>query len=251
MHNLVIDIGNTNHKLAIFNGRDLVHFQHTKQINTAIIKDLILKFSVTASSISSVSEDHQELIDFLKTETTFYPFTTSLDLGVKNRYKTPKTLGLDRWAKVVAANHDYAGTPCFIIDAGTCVTYDLLNSDSAYFGGSISPGIGMRFAALNFYTKRLPLVNWNANEAIIPEGVDTNTAITNGVLQGIVNEVEGNIALQNKVNNGLRVLITGGDATFLLEQLKNSIFAPQIIHDPYLVLKGLNEVIAFEYVQKD
>ncbi|RZK23354.1 MAG: type III pantothenate kinase, partial [Flavobacterium sp.] len=142
-------------------------------------------------------------------------------------------------------------TACFIIDAGTCITYDLLNSDSVYFGGSISPGIGMRFAALNFYTKRLPLVDWNTSETQIPEGTDTITAIKNGVLRGIVNEVEGNIAIENKINNGLRVLITGGDATFLLEQLKNSIFAPQITHDPYLVLKGLNEVIAFEYVQKD
>jgi type III pantothenate kinase len=109
----------------------------------------------------------------------------------------------------------------------------------------------MRFAALNHYTERLPLLEWNPVDTVIPDGRDTATAIRNGVLQGIVNEVVGNISIQNKINKGLNVLITGGDATFLLEQLKNSIFAPQIIHDPYLVLKGLNEVIAFEYVQKD
>ena len=67
----------------------------------------------------------------------------------------------------------------------------------------------------------------------------------------VINEVEGFIAFNAKNNKELKVVITGGDATFLLEQLKNSIFAPQIIHDPYLVLKGLNEVIAFEYVQKN
>jgi type III pantothenate kinase len=251
MHNLVIDIGNTNHKLAIFKGRNLVHCQYTKQIDVAIIEGLISKYGVSSSTISNVGLDQAEEVELLKRKTRFQPFTTALELGVRNFYRTPETLGLDRWAKVVAANHEYQGAACFIIDAGTCITYDLLHPDSAYFGGSISPGIGMRFAALNHYTKRLPLLNWNADETDIPDGVDTSTAIRNGVLQGVVNEVDGHIAHQNNINKGLRVLLTGGDATFLLEQLKNSIFAPQITHDPYLVLKGLNEVIAFEYVQKD
>jgi type III pantothenate kinase len=251
MHNLVIDIGNTNHKLAIFRGRDLIHYQYTRQVSTALISDLISQYKVTASTISNVGEEQAEAVELLKRETRFYHFSTTLELGVKNFYKTPETLGLDRWAKVVAANRQLAGVACFIIDAGTCITYDLLNVGSIYYGGSISPGVGMRFSALNHYTKRLPLLDWDGAETAIPEGVDTNTAIKNGVLQGVVNEVEGNISLQNKINEGLKVLITGGDATFLSEQLKNSIFAPQIIHDPYLVLRGLNEVIAFEYVQKD
>jgi type III pantothenate kinase len=251
MHNLVIDIGNTNHKLAIFSGRDLVHFQYTKEISSAVVDELIAKFNVNASSILSVGKEHEELVSLLKRKTKFHPFGTTLQLNVKNYYKTPETLGLDRWAKVLATSQEYPGKACFIIDSGTCITYDLINSESEYFGGSISPGVGMRFAALNLYTNRLPLLEWNPMDTEIPAGVDTVTAIRNGVLQGIVNEVEGNISIQNKINKGLRVLITGGDATFLLEQLKNSIFAPQIIHDPYLVLKGLNEVIAFEYVQKD
>lgn len=247
----MIDIGNTNHKLAIFRGRELIHYQYTRQMSVALISDLISKYQVTASTISTVGEEQAEAVELLRRETRFYPFSTTLELGVKNHYKTPQTLGLDRWAKVVAANHQYGGAACYIIDAGTCITYDLLNAGSLYYGGSISPGVGMRFSALNHYTKRLPLLDWDANETGIPEGVDTSTAIRNGVLQGVVNEVEGNISLQNKINKGLKVLITGGDASFLSEQLKNSIFAPQIIQDPYLVLKGLNEVIAFEYVQKD
>jgi len=251
MHNLVIDIGNTNHKLAIFKGRDLVHYQYVKQISKPLIESLIAEYSVIASCISSVGSDYKEELDLLKERTTFYSFSTNVNLGVKNYYRSPQTLGLDRWAKVLSANFDYRGLPCFIIDAGTCITYDLINSQSEYYGGSISPGVGMRFSALNHYTKRLPLLEWDVDHTDIPDGVDTPSAIRNGVLQGVVNEVEGNISLQNKINKGLTILITGGDASFLLEQLKNSIFAPQIIHDPYLVLKGLNEVIAFEYVQKD
>ena len=100
----------------------------------------------------------------------------------------------------------------------------------------------MRFEALNHYTGRLPLIKWNKDD-VVPEGSNTANAIKNGVLQGILNEVEGFITLEDKRNTNLKIILTGGDADFLNKQLKNSIFAPQIIHEPYLVLKGLNEVI--------
>ncbi len=251
MHNLVIDIGNTNHKLAIFNGRDLVHFQSSELVSIRLLEGLIEQYQVEHSIISSVGALYEEVIEVLNMKTTFHSFSTASLSGVKNYYKTPSTLGLDRWAKVIAANAYYPAENCYIIDAGTCITYDLVNSSAEYFGGGISPGIGMRFEALSHYTKRLPVIHWNRDDFTIPPGTDTVTAIKNGVLYGVVGEVNSSIELQQKKNKELKVLITGGDATFLLEQLKNSIFAPQIIHDPYLVLKGLNEVIAFEYVQKD
>ncbi len=250
MHNLVIDIGNTNSKLAVFDGKTLVNFQILKDIVPADLNDIIKRYAVSSSSVSSVSEDSEEVIEALKSSTNYIPFSTSVNTGIKNHYETLETLGLDRWAKVIAANSYYRGKSCLMIDAGTCITYDLLNSDSEYHGGSISPGIDMRFKALHLFTGRLPMVDYN-NEAEIPKGTNTSSAIKNGVLQGVINEVEGFISAYNKENKGLTVLLTGGSASFLLEQLKNSIFAPQIIHDPYLVLKGLNEVIAFEYVQKN
>ena len=251
MHNLVIDIGNTNSKLGIFNGRELIANQSLKHLTTDVLIDLIGLYSINNSTISSVGRELEEVIDVLRTHTDYFPFSTDVNTGIKNYYASPKTLGLDRWAKIIAAHQCYPGKRCFIIDAGTCITYDLLTGQSEYFGGSISLGLHMRFEALHHFTRRLPLVEWNSTDTEIPKGTDTRSAIKNGVLQGIVNEVEGFIALHNKENKDVTVLITGGDAAFLLEQLKNSIFAPQIIHDPYLVLKGLNEVIAFEYVQKN
>ena len=251
MHNLVIDIGNTNSKVAVFENRLLVFFQSADLPEQRMLADLIDKYSITHSAVSNVRQDVAEITAFLKENTSFIQFSTQLNTGIKNFYQTLSTLGQDRWAKVIAAHHIYAGLNCLIIDAGTCITYDLLNNEGEYYGGSISLGISMRFKALNHYTGKLPLVEWDKDAVQIPDGTDTINAITNGVLQGAINEVEGFIALYNKNNKDLKVLITGGDATFLLEQLKNSIFAPQIIHDPYLVLKGLNEVIAFEHVQKD
>jgi type III pantothenate kinase len=251
MHNLVIDIGNTNSKIAVFDDKVLVFFQSTDQTDQNILTELIEKYHIVNSAVSSVRQDVSAITTVLETNTKYIPFSTQLNTGIKNHYKTLSTLGQDRWAKVIAVHHAYPNQNCLIIDAGTCMTYDLLDQEGAYFGGSISPGINMRFKALNHYTGKLPLVKWDKEAEHIPEGTDTETAIISGVLQGVINEVEGFIALEHKNNKDLKVVITGGDATFLLEQLKNSIFAPLIIHDPYLVLKGLNEVIAFEYVQKD
>ena len=251
MHNLVLDIGNSNSKIAVFNGQELLHYQTLKYLDVHLLKEWIEKYKIQNSILSSVGIDAEALVNVLKANTNYIEFSTQTNTGVKNEYKTPSTLGLDRWAKVIAAHQLYPHKNCFMIDAGTCITYDLLNSRAEYFGGSISLGINMRFEALNHFTKRLPLINWDPEQNNIPIGTDTLTAIENGVLQGIVNEVEGFIALQNKNNKDLVVVITGGNAAFLLKQLKNSIFAPQVTHDPYLVLKGLNEVIAFEYVQKN
>jgi len=251
MHNLVLDIGNTNGKLAVFKDRELLHYQSLSQLSPVLLKEIIEKYKVNNSTISSVSRELDEVIDTLKQNSNYVEFSTSLNTGIKNYYQSVQTLGLDRWAKVVAANCLYRNENCLMIDAGTCITYDLLNDQAEYYGGSISLGFQMRFQALNHFTGRLPLVEWNREELEIPEGRDTGSAIKNGVLQGTMNEVEGFIAQQNKNNKDLKVLITGGDAAFLLVQLKKTIFAPQIIHDPYLVLKGLNEVIAFEYVQKN
>jgi len=251
MHNLVIDIGNTNSKIAVFDDQVLVFFQSLSQIDNDQLEVLIKTYDIVNCTLSSVKQDVSEVIALLQKFTNYIAFTTQINTGVTNNYKTPSTLGQDRWAKVIAAHHAYPHQNCLIIDAGTCITYDFLNNTGEYYGGSISLGINMRFKALNYYTGKLPLIEWDKETQNIPSGTDTHTAITNGVLQGVINEVEGFIGINAHKNKDIKVVITGGDATFLLEQLKNSIFAPQIIHDPYLVLKGLNEVIAFEYVQKN
>jgi type III pantothenate kinase len=252
MHNLVIDIGNTNSKVAVFKEKMLVFFKSLEENPEDELKEIIKKYNVANTTFSSVKQGLSPGITaILEANTNYSVFSTQVKTGVKNYYQSLSTLGQDRWAKIIAVHQQFPRQNCLVIDAGTCITYDLLNSDEAYYGGSISLGIGMRFKALNHYTGKLPLISWNNDTKIIPSGTNTETAILNGVLQGVVNEITGFIAGIAKNNIDLKIVITGGDATFLLEQLKNSIFAPQIIHDPYLVLKGLNEVIALKYVQKD
>ncbi|WP_231458815.1 MULTISPECIES: type III pantothenate kinase [unclassified Pedobacter] len=243
MHNLSIDIGNSATKIAVFSGKDIVHYQRFEQVATSDLLHLINQFNIQKSIISSVDEEIKSLEDFLKNHTEYVRFSALLSNGVLNKYKTPETLGLDRWAAILGANAIFKGQAFLVIDAGTCITYDLLNQNQEYFGGSISPGINMRFNAVHHFTGRLPLVKWDDKEAI-PAGTDTQSAIKNGILQGVLNEIEGFISLNKIQESALKVIITGGDADFLVNQLQNSIFAPLIIKDSYLVLKGLNEAIA-------
>ena len=242
MHNLVIDIGNTYSKIAVFEQKELIHFEQLEKVEENNLLKLITEYHIENSTVSSVSNEIGYLEILLKERTSYTRFSTEIMGSIKSHYESPATLGLDRWAKVIAAHCLYRGSNTLMIDAGTCITYDVLTASSEYFGGSISLGLNMRFKALNHYTGRLPLVNWDKEEDI-EEGMNTQKAIKRGVLQGAVNEIEGFIAIEHKRNKDLKVVLTGGDSLFLTKQLKNSIFAAQITHEPYLVLKGLNEVI--------
>jgi type III pantothenate kinase len=243
MQNLSIDIGNSYTKIAVFENKNIIHYKRYNEFKQSDLAHILKDFKIKNSVISTVDEDIVELEAYLRLNTNYTRFTTKLSNGVKNNYGSPNTLGLDRWAAVIAAKSLGLSSYCLVIDAGTCITYDILTANSTYFGGSISPGINMRFKAMHEFTGRLPLVSWDVND-IIPEGSNTHNAIRNGVLQGVLNEIEGFIAHYNNEEATLKVILTGGDAEFLFKQLQNSIFAPQIIIEPYLVLKGLNEVIA-------
>lgn len=82
----------------------------------------------------------------------------SVKLPITVQYETPETLGKDRLAAAVGANYLEPGKDLLVIDAGTAITYELIEASGAYLGGNISPGMTTRFKALNFYTKKLPLV---------------------------------------------------------------------------------------------
>ncbi|MDQ8003864.1 MAG: type III pantothenate kinase [Pedobacter sp.] len=243
MRNLVVDIGNTYSKIAVFEQKELIHFLQLKKLEEKDLLKLIAEYQIENSTVSSVGNEINHLEILLNKHTHYTRFTTEIMGSIKSHYESPATLGLDRWAKVIAAHCLYKGINTLMIDAGTCITYDVLTAKNEYFGGSISLGLNMRFKALNHYTGRLPLVNWDKEQERIEEGSNTQNAIKRGVLQGALNEIEGFIAIEHKRNKDLKVVLTGGDSLFLTKQLKNSIFAAQITHEPYLVLKGLNEVI--------
>ena len=151
-------------------------------------------------------------------------------------YKTPDTLGPDRLAAVAEACMQQPGRDLLVIDSGTAITYDLVTADGLYVGGNISPGIGMRLKALHHYTGKLPLVDKEGERVSI--GDTTETAIREGVLQGVDYEIDGYIRAYTLKYPELLVFLTGGNAFLLDNRLKNRTFA-----DNLLVVKGLNRIL--------
>ncbi len=239
MANLVIDIGNTFIKAAIFEGDDLVFTDHYPLLDNQTLDTFFNRYNIEKAIISTVKKQGNEWETTLSQKTRLIYFNTAMATGINNHYKTPHTLGLDRLAAVIGANYLYPQQSTLIIDGGTCITYDFVDAGANYFGGSISPGLNMRYKALNHYTAVLPVVNQD-KDFKKNAGDDTETAIKSGVQNGIKHELTGFIESYAKHSSKLNIILTGGDSIFFDSLLKNSIFAPYIKNEPYLVLKGLN-----------
>jgi len=241
MATLVIDIGNSYIKTAIFNVDELVWVQSSVTIDEKLIKQTLKEYKPEKAIFSTVKKNNEGWETSISKNIPLIKFDRSMATSIKNHYRTPHTLGLDRLAAVIGANAIYPKQTNFVIDAGTCITYDAVDAGANYYGGSISPGLNMRYHALNHYTANLPEVSADAgfNEGI---GYDTTTAIRSGVQNGIKFEILGFIQNYFKLNGDTNIILTGGDSIFFDTLLKNSIFAPHIKIEPHLVLKGLNAV---------
>jgi len=242
MANLVVDIGNTYTKIAVFKQDELVYTNRYQQPDIKVIANLLDEYGVNQAIISSVKKEKEEWETVLKEKIRLIYFNAEMTTGINNHYLTPKTLGLDRLAAVIGANYLYPQKNNLVIDGGTCIKYDFIDAGANYSGGSISPGLNMRYKALNYYTGALPLLNKDAGFNNI-SGNDTQSAITSGVQNGIKYELEGFIESYTQDKNELNIILTGGDSIFFDTLLKNSIFAPYIKIEPQLVLKGLNAAI--------
>ncbi|MCC8425246.1 type III pantothenate kinase [Mucilaginibacter sp. UR6-11] len=239
MANLVVDIGNTLTKAAIFEQDELVYTEHYTTLNTEILDTFLTRYAVDKAIISSVKKNSEAWESGLKQKVQLIYFNTGMTTGIHNHYRTPQTLGLDRLAAVIGANHLYPDKNNLVIDGGTCITYDWIDAGGNYFGGSISPGLNMRYNALNHYTAGLPVVKQDPDFKS-NSGNDTETAIRSGVQNGIKFELNGFIESYVHDEKQLNIILTGGDSIFFDTLLKNSIFAPYIKNEPHLVLKGLN-----------
>ncbi|EOR95339.1 Pantothenate kinase type III, CoaX-like protein [Arcticibacter svalbardensis MN12-7] len=242
MVNLVIDIGNTFSKMALFNNRELKDIQVTDSLSVEAIHSFSHSYAIKNAIISSVKEQSSVYEEYLKSRCNFIRFTTTISSRIDNQYKTPQTLGLDRFAAIIGSEALFPESNCLAIDAGTCITYDFLDDKRKYSGGIISPGLKMRLKSMHAFTERLPLVELDEDfEASY--GKNTQESLLAGVLKGSVHEMYGFINDYFTKWPDLKVLICGGDANFFVRQLKNSIFARIINPEPNLVLIGLNEVI--------
>ena len=230
--NLILDIGNTVMKFALFQGQtllvkgagdwqDLAQFIEGKVLNGCLVS------TVTKESLN-------ELTSLVSCDITELTYKTSIP--IVNSYTTPSTLGNDRLANAVGGQFLRPDENTLVVDCGTCLKFDFVSHQGKYVGGSISPGLLMRFKALNEFTGLLPLLEPSSNPKLI--GDSTYSAINSGVVNGAVAEIDGLIANYRLVYENLTVILTGGDASFFDKELKSNIFV-----EPNLTLIGLNEIL--------
>jgi type III pantothenate kinase len=243
--NLVIDIGNSRTKLALFNQHDLMFSVPIEQLTVSHLKMLKDEHpQLTQAILSSVKPVDEEILQFLSGNfDLFIELDHQTKLPIKNLYETPETLGKDRLAAAVGANELFPDQNLLIIDAGTAITYDLVSEKNEFIGGNISPGLQMRFKALNHFTGKLPIVSHS--DEIQHIGRNTTEAIRAGVQNGILYEIAQTIELFNKNYQNLQIVMTGGDPIFFDKKLNYTIF----VHFN-ITLIGLNRILEYNAKNK-
>lgn len=237
--NLIVDIGNTLIKLAVFDRGRIVDQRTAERLHPALMGELLDAWPVRQAIVASTRGESDEVLELLRPRVgRLVEFTSQTPVPVANDYLTPETLGRDRLAAAVGATVLYPGRNCLIVDFGTALTIDLVTADGTFRGGVISPGMNTRFRALHDYTARLPLCAATADEELM--GLTTDEAISRGVMNSMTFEIEGYIARMREKIDDLHVIFTGGDAKCFVKRIKNTIFA-----NCNLVLSGLDRILEY------
>ncbi|ERM84030.1 hypothetical protein P872_00550 [Rhodonellum psychrophilum GCM71 = DSM 17998] len=239
MKNLIIDIGNTRMKAAIFEGEILVMEKAFHDISE--LREFSKSVEFDHCIISSViAVDLEAALGF-----PFLLLTKDTELPIENHYATPETLGVDRKAAAVGGRVMLEKGPVLVIDLGSCITYEFLNEKNQYLGGAISPGLNMRFKAMHTQTAKLPLVGLEDSQSIRLIGDSTEMGLRSGVYFGVQFEMEGFMQAYRSQHQDLKVIICGGDSKFFESLTKDHIFVI-----PNLVLYGLNRILTYNVNKK-
>lgn len=232
---IAIDFGTSSVKIGVFEGYLLVH--KYKGVRIEEVKDIIDKHKPARIMVCSVSHKYEELEEILSGYSLAY-LNSKTRLPFSLEYSTVDTLGKDRIAAVAGAQYMFPKKNCLIIDAGSCITYEVLTSDNKYLGGAISPGIDIRFKSLHNFTANLPLLKREDNVKLT--GNSTQSSIQSGVIWGITSEIREIIRIYSNKLPDLQLVICGGDANYLAELLKIELKVA-----PDLVLVGLINLLNY------
>ncbi|MEM9144322.1 MAG: type III pantothenate kinase [Bacteroidota bacterium] len=238
--NFVVDAGNTATKLAVFDRGQLLFQKNAESGREAMeIKAICDRYPDMAHAIiSNVGQLDRTVMAVLTVFCKVHQLGPASKKPFKNSYATPSTLGVDRMALAAAAFYHNPQGNSLVIDTGSCITYDTVNDYGEYLGGAISPGLAMRYKAMHRQTANLPLLE--PQEPLDLIGNSTKNSMHSGVFLGMVKEIDGIIAEYHQRFKDLTVILTGGDAQFLSNRLKNTIFA-----DSNFLLKGLNHLLEY------
>ena len=241
--NLSIDLGNTYAKTGLFQDNELIETRW--KLTYPELINYVQTTRPQRIMVSSVSYSEEQLrSEFVDITNEIYVLKSTTPVPLKKLYDTPETLGADRVAAAVGARVLFPDKSCVVIDMGTCITYDLVGLDDNFYGGIISPGVRMRFKAMNTFTKRLPLLEPEAIPELI--GKSTKHAMQSGVMNGIRVEINGFVEEYSEVLTNINVILCGGDATYFANRIKNPNFVI-----PELVLIGLNRILEYNVKNQD
>ncbi len=229
---LCFDFGNTRLKCAVFEGRTFLEELVLESMDTPVIQQLIDQYQPHKSILSSVINHPPQLEELLAKHTHFHKLGHTSKLPMTTPVGKPETIGADRLALIAASVDLFPRQHNLAIGLGTCITYNFVNNAHEFLGGSISPGMNMRFRAMHEQTALLPLIKAESNFPLV--GYDTKTNLLSGVILGMAKEIDGIIESYALKYSNFNVLLTGGDMGFFVPHLKNRIFA-----DPNLIYKGL------------
>ena len=237
--NLTIDTGNSFTKLALYDNGQMLACTRVPRPDALELQAFLHAFrNVNASIISAVTEVPAETTEWITSRMPLVTLQHDTPLPIAVSYLSRQTLGSDRLAGAVAAATLFPGKNALVIDFGTCIKYDFINTKGVYEGGSISPGLQMRFQALHTFTGKLPLTEVRMHAQLT--GRDTRRSILSGVVNGARAEAEGITAQYRKMYNDLQVVLTGGDLAYFAGRIKSPKFAR-----PDLVLFGLNQILEY------
>ncbi|MDR2811150.1 MAG: type III pantothenate kinase [Tannerellaceae bacterium] len=244
--NLIIEQGNSSTKVAVYNKEGYMQTSCIfKEFVCSSLNTFFETYDLQHGIMSTVIRPDEQILSYLAKRMPHFIFPdANVSVPIRVQYQTPGTLGSDRLAAVVGAHYLRPGENILVIDAGTAITYELLEASGVYIGGNISPGMSTRFRALSHFTGKLPLHQEEENIPLI--GNSTKTAIQAGVVNGIVYEMDGYIDELRRKYTRLLVFLTGGHSFYFERRLKNSIFA-----DINLVLTGLNVIVEYNVENKE
>jgi type III pantothenate kinase len=239
MRNIVVDVGNTRTKVGVFERGQLT--AHYYDLSATVLQQLNLQATDRVMA-SSVGHGLEEVKALFPSDVSWNTFDRKQNLPLTLDYGTPETLGLDRIAAAIGAMVCVPSANLLVMDAGSCLTIDLVTKDQVFHGGVISPGVQMRFKAMHAFTEKLPQIKWPSAEQTPPvlPGLSTQQCMTSGVLKGMQFEIEGHIRYYSGLYPDLKVIMTGGDAQYFENIINTPIFT-----EDSLVLIGLNRVLEY------
>ena len=246
---LLMDIGNTRIKWGVLENRSLSGIEslltpHSRDFDfkplfmclpsdvKSIVASCVLSKETQIKLAESFSDNFELVVEFIEPKNRFS--------GLTNGYTNPSKLGADRWAAMIGAHNEFGGN-ILVVDIGTAITIDYINSEGVHKGGQILPGLKSFFNILDQSTGSINTkinISDAATKDIKKWGKNTEDAIISGAMSAISSTINDAVFSFNMQGSRPSVILTGGDAIYFKD-----VFDYSLSYRPNLVLEGLARIL--------